>query len=287
MALTASPCLSVLVPREGAEEAAERLVDLGATAIEERDGTTMTGAGADDAACLIAGFAEPSVRDRAALALAQDGVEAIPMDVTDDGWSSGWRAFFEPVVLSKLLIVTPWMRVPAGDRATIVIDPGLAFGTGGHATTRLVLALLERRAIDRGLPALVLDVGSGSGVLAIAAVKLGAAHTLAIDIDPLAVIATAENAAANGVAEAVEARRGTAADVSGAFFPLVVANIELAAFQVCAAAIAALVAPGGELFLSGLLEGQADACAALFPGLERIGSTAEDGWAALVLRRAP
>jgi ribosomal protein L11 methyltransferase len=282
----AFPCLSVFVRRARAEETTERLIALGATAIEERDETTMTGAGADDAACLIAGFTEPPVRDRAALSLAQEGVEAVPMDVTDDGWSSGWRAFFKPVELSSLLIVTPWMRVQTLDRAVIVIDPGLAFGTGGHATTRLVLSLLERRAIESGLPAHILDVGAGSGVLAIAAIKLGAERALAIDIDPAAVLATAKNAAANGVAEAVEARRGTAADVSGAW-PLVLANIELAAFLECAAEIAALVPPGGEVYLSGLLESQVDACAALFSGFERIASTAEDGWAALALRRAP
>jgi len=284
MPVTPSPCLSVLVRRDAAEEAIERLVLLGATAIEERDETTMTGAGAADAACLVAGFADSAARDAAALALSHGGVEAIPMDVADDGWSSGWRAFFKPVELSRLLIVTPWMRVEARGRATIVIDPGLAFGTGGHATTRLVLELLERRAIERGLPAEVLDVGTGSGVLAIAAIKLGATSAVAIDIDPAAVIATRENAAANGVDAAVEARAGTAAEVSGAF-ALVLANIELAAFEICAASVAARVVPGGELYVSGLLVSQVDACAALFPGFETIASAAEDGWAALALRR--
>jgi len=279
------PCLSVVVRRDAAQDAVERLVALGATAIEERDETTMTGAGAVDAACLIAGFTDPVARDGGALSLSQEGVEAIPMDVTDDGWSSGWRAFFKPVELSKLLIVTPWMRVPACDRATIVIDPGLAFGTGGHATTRLVLELLERRAIERGLPAEVLDVGAGSGVLAIAAIKLGAAHALAIDVDPEAVAATTANAAANGVAAAIESRLWTARDVERSF-SLVLANIELRAFQECAADIIALVSPGGEVFLSGLLESQVDACAALFPGFEPIASTAEDGWVALALRSA-
>ena len=282
----ATPCLSVLVPEDRAETEIDRLVSLGATAIEERDRTTMTGAGEGGAVCLVAGFADPKSRDRAAQARAEDGVEAIPMDVADDGWSSGWRAFFKPVELERLLVMTPWMRVSAGDRAVIVIDPGLAFGTGGHATTRLVLELLERRAIERGLPEEVLDVGAGSGVLAIAAVKLGAARALAIDIDPAAVIATAENAAANGVGGSVEPRSGQARDVPGEF-PLVLANIELAAFRECAADIRARVAPSGELFLSGLLEEQVDACAALFPGFERLASTALDGWAALALRRAP
>jgi ribosomal protein L11 methyltransferase len=286
MTITAFPCLSIVVQGAQAEIATERLVDLGAAAIEERDGTTMTGPGAPDATCLVAGFADASARDRAAFELARDGVEAIPMDVADDGWSAGWRAFFKPVVLARLLIVTPWMPAAVDGRERIVIDPGLAFGTGGHATTRLVLGLLERRAEERGLPAEVIDVGCGSGVLAIAAVKLGAARALAIDIDPEAVTATRENAATNGVAGAVEARLGTAADVSGAW-PLVLANIELAAFEACAADVAMLVAPGGEIYLSGLLEGQVEACAALFPGFAREASMIEDGWAALALRCAP
>jgi ribosomal protein L11 methyltransferase len=281
-----SPCLSVLVAKEAADDAVERLVSLGATAIEERDETTMTGAGEVDAACLVAGFADPAARDGAALSLSQEGFEAIPMDVTDDGWSSGWRAFFTPVELSRLLIVTPWMSVASNGRATIVIDPGLAFGTGGHATTRLVLELLERRAIERGVPAEVLDVGAGSGVLAIAAIKLGATRALAIDVEPEAVAATAANAAVNGVAAAVESRLGTARTV-GRPFSLVLANIELRAFQECAADIAALVVPGGEVILSGLLEAQSDACAALFPGFDRVAVRTADGWAALVLRRAP
>jgi ribosomal protein L11 methyltransferase len=286
MTTAASPCLSVLVSADAAEIALERLFVAGATAVEERDGTTMTGAGGTDATCLVAGFADPAARDAAALALARDGVEAIPIDVMDDGWSAGWRAFFRPVELARLRIATPWMRVPDDGRSNIVIDPGLAFGTGGHATTRLVLRLLERRAAARGLPEAVLDVGSGSGVLAIAAVKLGAARAVAIDIDPESVAATAANAAANGAGAAVEARLGTAGAIPGEF-PLVLANIELRAFAECAAEIAGRVVPGGELYVSGLLDDQVEACVALFPGFARDALLSEDGWAAVSLRRAP
>jgi ribosomal protein L11 methyltransferase len=279
------PCLSVLVAKEASESAVELVLAMGATAVEERDETTMTGAGERNATLLIAGFPDAVARDGAAVTLSREGVEAIPMDVVDDGWSAGWRAFFRPVELERLLVLTPWMDVPAGDRSVIVIDPGLAFGTGGHATTRLVLELLERRAIERGLPAEVLDVGAGSGVLAIAAIKLGARRALAIDIDPASVTATRENAAANGIKDAIETRVATARDLEGEF-PLVLANIELAAFRECAAAIRALVAPSGELFLSGLLEDQIAACEELFPGFVPFDTRTSDGWAALALRRS-
>jgi ribosomal protein L11 methyltransferase len=285
MTISRQPCLLVFAKADRAEEAAALLLDAGAGALEERDDGTMTGSAREGAVQLIAGFPDASSRDGARDVLAARGVEALAADVGDDGWSSGWRAFFEPVVLERLQIVAPWMEPPRADRRTIVIDPGLAFGTGGHATTRLVMSLLERRAAEGGLPDAVLDVGVGSGVLSIAAVMLGAGRALGVDIDPEAVAATRANASANGVAGSVEAVAGTPDDLGGAF-PLVLANVELGAFSSCAPAIAALVAPGGELFVSGLLEEQIDAGEALFPGFERTALLTEDGWAAIALRRS-
>jgi ribosomal protein L11 methyltransferase len=278
------PCLLAFVRPERAEEMSFALVDLEATAVEERDDGTMTGSARAGAVQLIAGFGDRTARDRAQDALLAMGLEAAAADVVDDGWSSGWQAFFQPVVLDRLQIVAPWMEPPRRDRETIVIDPGLAFGTGGHATTRLVVRLLERRAAKAAMPDAVLDVGVGSGVLSIAAVELGAGRALGVDIDPESIEATRTNAAANGVGESIEARLGSAADVDGEW-PLVLANIELGAFLSCATDIAARVAPGGELLVSGLLEEQADACAALFPGFEIAARVVEDGWAALSMRR--
>lgn len=280
------PCLFAFARAERAEEIAALLPGWGALALEERDAGTMTGPGRDGVVELIAGFPDAASRDRARDGLAARGVEAIAADVADDGWSSGWRAFFRPVVLERLQIVAPWMEPPRPDLPAIAIDPGLAFGTGGHATTRLVVRLLERRAAGGGLPASVLDVGVGSGVLSIAAVKLGAARALGVDVEPEAVAAALENAAANGVADAVEARVGGPGEVDGEW-PLVLANIELRAFLACAPAIAARVAPGGELFVSGLLEEQVEEGEALFPGFARTALLVEDGWAALALGRAP
>ena len=111
----------------------------------------------------------------------------------DEGWEERWRQFHRPQRVGSLWIGPPWEQ-PHEDAIAVVIDPGRAFGTGGHPTTRLCLQLLERE--ERGS---VLDVGCGSGVLAIAAAKLGFAPVLGIDFDPQAVEATERNAAANDV----------------------------------------------------------------------------------------
>ena len=281
-----SPGLSIVATEDRASRLIWMLQDLGASAVETRDETTMTSA-ADGRVLLIAGFADPNVRNRALNVLQKEfgSLEVTSVDVSDDGWSAGWKAFFEPVVLETMHVITPWMDPPEPGLTTIVIDPGQAFGTGGHATTRMVLRMLESRAMEGRLPPEMADVGVGSGILAIAAVKLGAKRALGIDIDEESMIATRENAAANGVEGAVEVYLGTPRDIAGEW-PLVVANIDLAAFQRHAGDIAAIVAPGGEVLLSGLLVDQLEECVGLWPGFERGGVLEDDGWAAVSLRRA-
>ena len=287
-ARTDSPCLRALVGADE-EELPWVLQDLGAVAVETRDETTMDRA-ESGRALLIAGFEDAGTRDAAVAELARiiPAAEIEPVDVGDDGWSSGWRAFFKPVILETVRVITPWMEPPPGDGVTVVIDPGLAFGTGGHATTRLILEMLERRAAAGGLPGRVLDVGIGSGVLSIAAVMLGAGMAEGFDIDEESVQAVRDNAAANRVGDRVRAWADTPDRVvpdrvEGAW-PLVLANIELRVFERHAADIAPLVAAGGEVILSGLLEDQVEACLGLWPGFELVERTAVDGWAALALR---
>ncbi|HUT76984.1 MAG TPA: 50S ribosomal protein L11 methyltransferase, partial [Polyangia bacterium] len=195
-----------------------------------------------------------------------------------------WREFFQPVVLEHLQVITPWMTPPHPDRPTVVVDPGQAFGTGGHPTTRLILSMLERRACGTGLADRVLDVGCGSGVLAIAAAVLGAVSAYGIDIDPQAIAAADENILANRVADRVRCGSRTLTDLGGTW-PLVLANIELSVFALLAPAIAARVAPAGELLVSGLLADQAEACLALFPDFAVVERLALDGWLALALVR--
>jgi ribosomal protein L11 methyltransferase len=134
-----------------------------------------------------------------------------------DDWEDRWRQFHRPVRVGRLWIGPPWER-PEGDALAVVIDPGRAFGTGGHATTRLCLELLE--AEERGS---VLDIGCGSGVLAIAAAKLGFSPVLALDFDPQAVEATERNAADNGVS--VEVRLADLREDVLPFAELALANI--------------------------------------------------------------
>jgi len=282
---TVSPCISLVAPARRSEILSCVLEDLGAVAVEVRDGTTMSGH-PGDAVLLIAGFCGSPERDEALARLAaEEGVvEATAVDVADDGWSRGWRAFFQPVVLERIQVITPWMEAPRDDLMTIVIDPGLAFGTGGHPTTRLVLGMLERRAASARLPASTIDIGVGSGVLSIAAVKLGTGRALGIDIDEESMGSVAQNARANGVSHLVEARVAGPEEISGQW-PLLLANIELAVFERHARHLAPLVAPGGEALLSGLLEDQVDRCVSLWPGFVAEEVVADAGWAAIALRR--
>lgn len=279
-------CLKVLVTPQLADAATELLVAHGADAIEERDGTTMS-AGEDGRAVLIAGFDDSRARDEALAAIAAASgldVQAEALEIGDDGWSSAWRAFFKPVLLSKLQVLTPWMEPPRRELRTLVIDPGQAFGTGGHATTKLLLQAIEKLAEEGELPLDVLDVGTGSGVLAIAALLLGSRSALGVDIEEEAVEASRENASRNGVEAGFEARLGQAADVEGTY-RLVLANIQLAVFEMCAADIAARVDVGGRALLSGLLVEQREAALGLFPGFQLEDTLAEDEWIALRLRR--
>ena len=281
-------CLIVRATEECAEELSYELGDLGAVAVEQRDPSTMTPVEPGEA-LIIAGFDDSARLEQANSSLAEASsqlgilqIEAVLVE--DDGWSTAWRKFFRPVLFDRLQIVTPWMELPPGDRQTITIDPGQAFGTGGHPTTRLIIRMLEERA-DRGeLPANILDVGCGSGVLALAAAKLGTSHVLGVDIEHEAVVATLENAEKNLVAEQIEALEGSANAVVGQW-SLVLANIELAIFQTEASHIAPKVAPAGEVLISGILVGQEDACLALWPGFEKIQQLVEGEWVALALRR--
>jgi ribosomal protein L11 methyltransferase len=121
------------------------------------------------------------------------GFDVVEVDGVDDGWEDAWRSFHHGVRIGRLWVGPPWEEPPA-DAVAVVIDPGRAFGTGAHATTRLCLELLQEAE-----PASLLDVGCGSGVLSVAAAKLGFSPVLAFDVDDVALETTAANATANGV----------------------------------------------------------------------------------------
>jgi ribosomal protein L11 methyltransferase len=213
-------------------------------------------------------------------------VEVATTEVADD-WAERWRAFHRPVEVGPLRVRPPWAQARDGD---VVIDPGQAFGTGGHETTRLCLELLLELEPGGAL----VDLGCGSGVLAIAAARLGWSPVLALDYDPLAIEATVENARANGVD--VDARRFDLRDERVPAAPTVVANLlrplllEVASggFARRAAGPAGDGAPPESLVASGLLRHEADEVASAFAahGLVERRRLARGEWSALLLERA-
>lgn len=205
--------------------------------------------------------------------------------VADEGWealtSRNWQAF---PVAHGLWIYPNAEEAPAG-RLAIHLDPGLAFGTGTHPTTRLCLKwLAETLREDRGPKGPVLDFGCGSGILAIAALRLGAATALAVDIDPLALAATANNACRNGVADRLRIAPTLAPDDGP--YDLVVANVLAGPLVAQAAALARATAVGGRLALSGILPDQASAVARAFPEF-RLTTLEDEGWVLLHGGRVP
>lgn len=183
--------------------------------------------------------------------------------VDDQDWERAWMDRYVPLRFGTRLWIVPWNHVlPAEaqtpDAAVVRLDPGLAFGSGTHPTTALCLQWLDTLASEGALrDATVLDFGCGSGILALAALKLGAARAVAIDNDPQALFATGDNAQRNGVGGRLEVFAPEHAPV--ATYPLVVANILASALDALADTLAARVAPGGRIALSGIIKGQEDA----------------------------
>jgi ribosomal protein L11 methyltransferase len=181
-----------------------------------------------------------------------------PVDETD--WAEAWKAHYHPIRIGQRLIIRPlWIARPlAPDEIEIALDPGMAFGTGTHPTTQLCLEALEARPLT-GVN--VLDLGCGSGILAIGAAKLGAARVLAVDNDPLAVKIALENAAQNSVQDIISVQEGSLAEViaAGQRFDVLVCNIlARVIMQMCGEGLGGAVRPGGHAIFSGILASQAD-----------------------------
>ena len=207
-------------------------------------------------------------------------------DVDAEEWESVLRGHFTTLRVGKRLLVCPlWEKYEAQPgEVVLLLDPGASFGTGHHPTTRLCLQLLESR-VRPGIR--VLDVGTGSGILAIAAAKLGAATVVGVDTDPLAVRMARRNVRTNGVQDRVKALRGTIPLAGEERSDLVVANITSAILEAIMPDLNDALWPGGELILSGVLVPQLPsvlATAGAF-GLVLAEQRTEGDWVALVLRR--
>jgi len=227
----------------------------------------------------------------------------------EEEWAEAWKRFFGIERVGRRLVVCPtWIDyAPRAEEVVIRLDPGMAFGTGQHPTTRLCLEALESRlrpgqevpgraptqtrvAGPRlGAPRWVLDVGTGSGILAIAAALLGATRVIALDIDPVAVGVARENVALNGVegrVQVVEGSLGAAGPLPGADAPrfdVVLANVSSVGISEMAPALARALAPGGTLIASGIGDASVGVCRGALEkaGLSVLDQAHRDGWCAL------
>ncbi len=206
----------------------------------------------------------------------------------DRNWNYSWRRFFSPQKVGQLFLVAPpWAKLPPlGRRHLIVIEPGMAFGTGTHATTRGCMEFIERVARSLGTnPFTALDVGTGSGILAIALAKLGASKVWAIDNDPVALKVARENIAFNRVEKNVFCSAGPLNRLRT--FPVVVANLTAETIMMLAEPLSKRVAVSGYLILSGVLRPKSEQLARYFAsnGFRLVKLKEEKEWATLLLRR--
>ncbi|GHU04254.1 ribosomal protein L11 methyltransferase [Betaproteobacteria bacterium] len=217
-----------------------------------------------------------------AVAAGLDSVPACSREkVEEQNWVQLTQSQFEPIRVSgRLWIVPSWHTAPDPEATVLVLDPGMAFGTGSHPTTRLCLEWLER-AVTPDVS--VLDYGCGSGILGIAAARLGATQVLGVDIDPQAVTAARNNAGRNGVKARFD---DSVARIDGQF-DLVVANILSNPLKALAPAICAHVRPGGQLALSGILAAQAEELIAAYaPWIALDVADTREGWVCLAGKKA-
>ncbi len=211
------------------------------------------------------------------------------LTVADQDWLAEWKKGYEPIEIGKHLLITPsWKRDQVGptERVIIQIDPGMAFGTGTHETTRGCLEMLEKYWRGGAL----LDVGTGTGILAIAAIKLVPdSRVVGIDIDPEAIEVAQENATINGVAEGLVLEVNKVSSFQTQEFDLVLANLTAEAIVPLAVELARIVKPEGRLIVSGILREQENEVrrALCAQKLEVLETKPEQEWVTLALRPSP
>lgn len=290
--------LVLLVPEAGVEPVGDALVALDALSVSVEDADALSPAeqalfgepgmpppkeGWNRSRVVALFQDEAAAREAAALLQPQDFFEGASVNgvraVEEQDWVRLTQSQFEPVEITPTFWIVPtWHEPPAAARDVIRLDPGLAFGTGTHPTTRMCLRWIAAHP-PQGQR--VLDYGCGSGILAIGAVKLGAGHTVAVDIDPAAVESTRLNAEANGVT-----LQAGLPDVVEGDFKLVLANILATPLKVLAPLLCGRVAAGGHLVLAGILARQEEELRAAYsPWVTLQVSDEEDGWILMTAAR--
>ena len=237
-------------------------------------------------------YLEPGASPVETLALIAARMEAagIPYTSETEGveqedWQNGWRKYYHPMDVGQRLAIVPSWQDYDTDRVKLILDPGLAFGTGGHETTNLCLEVLDER-VKGGER--VLDIGTGSGILAIAALKLGAALAEGVDIDPVAVRTAGENAALNGVADKLTVLVGDLSDKASGKYDIITANIVANAIMALAPAVPGLMADDAVFIASGIIDSRKDEVIAALEaaGLAVLEVKEKRGWECIVCKKA-
>ena len=205
--------------------------------------------------------------------------------VEQEDWQNSWRKYYHPMDVGQRLAVVPSWQDYETSRVKLILDPGLAFGTGGHETTNLCLEVLDERV--RGGER-VLDIGTGSGILAIAALKLGAAVAEGVDIDPVAVRTAGENAALNGVADKLTVLVGDLSDKASGKYDIITANIVANAIMALAPVVPGLMADDAVFIASGIIDSRKDEVIAALEaaGLAVLEVKEKRGWECIVCKKA-
>jgi ribosomal protein L11 methyltransferase len=254
--------VSVLVPRGFGEAVSNFLIEEGASGIEEVDEDLRW-------IRLKTYFQQDGKEKRVlrsldrylkSLRMMNPEISNTPVKTTtllEQDWGENWKRFFGPVqVTSRFIVKPPWSSIQLKKgQISIDITPGMAFGTGTHATTKLCIRALEKRLKKTGLS--VLDVGTGSGILSIAAARLGAGEVMGVDTDRVSVKIAKENVSRNGVTGMVKIRKGSIGDIQKRF-DVVVANIDLRRLRRMRRPLLGHLKSRGFLILSGILEGEGD-----------------------------
>ena len=205
--------------------------------------------------------------------------------VEQEDWQNGWRKYYHPMDVGQRLAVVPSWQDYETSRVKLILDPGLAFGTGGHEPTNHSQEVQDERVLGGER---VLDIGTGSGILAIAALKLGAAVAEGVDIDPVAVRTAGENAALNGVADKLTVLVGDLSDKASGKYDIITANIVANAIMALAPAVPGLMADDAVFIASGIIDSRKDEVIAALEaaGLAVLEVKEKRGWECIVCKKA-